>query len=192
MPPVGFEPTISAGEWPQIHTLDRAATGTGSQRITKAKWPPKCPILNNAVILRLFSFRVDDIGYIAARCKRSSEKTLDMLSDVSANVNTEVNEWLMLERVGWPNVARVCVTGVYCLQQEKGDSEWLVTRVNVKVTDVFMQITLQQYFRILLTISTRIQKFGLSQKNQTQNTFQYPKLRPAPFYLYSTKIQKFV
>ena len=29
MPPVGFEPTISAGEWRQTHALDRAATGTG-------------------------------------------------------------------------------------------------------------------------------------------------------------------
>ena len=29
MPPVGFEPTISAGELPQTHALDRAATGTG-------------------------------------------------------------------------------------------------------------------------------------------------------------------
>jgi len=28
MPPVGFEPTISAGEWPQTYALDRAATGT--------------------------------------------------------------------------------------------------------------------------------------------------------------------
>ena len=31
MPPVGFEPTISAGERPQTHALDRAATGTGNQ-----------------------------------------------------------------------------------------------------------------------------------------------------------------
>ena len=30
MPPVGFEPTISAGKRPQIYALDRAATGTGS------------------------------------------------------------------------------------------------------------------------------------------------------------------
>ena len=30
MPPVGFEPTISAGERPQIYALDRAATGTGT------------------------------------------------------------------------------------------------------------------------------------------------------------------
>jgi len=26
---VGFKPTISAGEWPQTYTLDRAETGTG-------------------------------------------------------------------------------------------------------------------------------------------------------------------
>jgi hypothetical protein len=29
MAPVGFEPTISAGEWPQTYGLDRAAAGTG-------------------------------------------------------------------------------------------------------------------------------------------------------------------
>ena len=29
MPPVGFEPTIPASEWPQTHALDRAATGIG-------------------------------------------------------------------------------------------------------------------------------------------------------------------
>ena len=30
MTPVGFEPTISAGERPQTHALDLAATGTGA------------------------------------------------------------------------------------------------------------------------------------------------------------------
>ena len=35
MPPVGFEPTISAGERPQSYVLHRAATGTGKmQRYT--------------------------------------------------------------------------------------------------------------------------------------------------------------
>jgi len=29
MLPVGFEPTISAGERPQTYALDRTATGTG-------------------------------------------------------------------------------------------------------------------------------------------------------------------
>jgi len=33
MPPVGFEPMISAGERPQTYALDRAATGTGCNYI---------------------------------------------------------------------------------------------------------------------------------------------------------------
>ena len=33
MPTVGFEPTISADERPQNYALDRAATGTGSERL---------------------------------------------------------------------------------------------------------------------------------------------------------------
>jgi len=33
MPPVGFEPTISAVERQQTYALDRAATGTGVQHI---------------------------------------------------------------------------------------------------------------------------------------------------------------
>ena len=35
MAPVGFEPTISAGERPQTYALDRAATGTGKSDISK-------------------------------------------------------------------------------------------------------------------------------------------------------------
>jgi len=35
MPPVGFEPTISACEQPQTYDLDRAATGTGFQKCTQ-------------------------------------------------------------------------------------------------------------------------------------------------------------
>jgi hypothetical protein len=31
MPPLGFEPTISAGERPKTYALDRAATGTGNK-----------------------------------------------------------------------------------------------------------------------------------------------------------------
>jgi len=33
MLPVGFEPTVSTGEWPQAYALDRAATGTGTKSI---------------------------------------------------------------------------------------------------------------------------------------------------------------
>jgi hypothetical protein len=32
MPPVGFEPKISAGKWPKTYALDRRATGTGCWR----------------------------------------------------------------------------------------------------------------------------------------------------------------
>ena len=34
MPPMGFEPTISAGEWPKTYTLDCAATRTGTSKLT--------------------------------------------------------------------------------------------------------------------------------------------------------------
>jgi hypothetical protein len=33
MPPVVFEPTISAGERPKTYALDRAATGTGKKSV---------------------------------------------------------------------------------------------------------------------------------------------------------------
>ena len=33
--PVGFEPTISAGERPKTNALDRAATGTGTAQMTR-------------------------------------------------------------------------------------------------------------------------------------------------------------
>ena len=35
MPPVGFEPTILAGERPQTYALDRAATGIGIVNILR-------------------------------------------------------------------------------------------------------------------------------------------------------------
>ena len=39
MPPVGFEPTISAGERPQTYALDRAATGTSDPSVlVYEKW----------------------------------------------------------------------------------------------------------------------------------------------------------
>jgi len=37
MTPVEFEPTISAGERPQTHALDRAATGTGNKNLKDRK-----------------------------------------------------------------------------------------------------------------------------------------------------------
>ena len=37
MPPVGFEPTISAGQRPQTDALDGAAAGTGLFTVTDCK-----------------------------------------------------------------------------------------------------------------------------------------------------------
>ena len=39
MHPVGFEPTISAGERPQTYALDRAATGTGCKNSYFVQFP---------------------------------------------------------------------------------------------------------------------------------------------------------
>jgi hypothetical protein len=41
MPPVGFEPTISAGERPQTYALDSAATGIGLAVIETPNNPRK-------------------------------------------------------------------------------------------------------------------------------------------------------
>ena len=37
MPPVGFEPAISAGKRPQTYALDRVATGTGIEHLWSMK-----------------------------------------------------------------------------------------------------------------------------------------------------------
>jgi hypothetical protein len=38
MPPVGFEPTISAGERPQTYALERAVTRTGITQVENKSW----------------------------------------------------------------------------------------------------------------------------------------------------------
>ena len=60
MPPVGYEPTISAGERPQTHALDRAATGTGNWY----NYPPKWffNFYGTYVILKLTDSRVIQAG----------------------------------------------------------------------------------------------------------------------------------
>ena len=50
MPPVGFEPTILAGERPQTHALDRAATGTGIEDFRDTNFPFLVPIIRTLYI----------------------------------------------------------------------------------------------------------------------------------------------
>jgi hypothetical protein len=52
---VGFEPTISAGERPQTHALDRAATGTGNLTV-KSRTTKYVPVLNVMFALSAASF----------------------------------------------------------------------------------------------------------------------------------------
>ena len=56
MPPVGFEPTISAGERPQTYGLDRAAAGTGE--------------LRNLYWKEYFSWRVNTISEFVEESKK--------------------------------------------------------------------------------------------------------------------------
>jgi len=50
MTPVGFEPTISAGERPQTYALDRAVTGTGLNLAPTMIRSPDCPARSSVAI----------------------------------------------------------------------------------------------------------------------------------------------
>jgi len=53
MPPVGFEPTISAGERPQTYALDRADTGTSNSASYERKIHEKttCGVIHSVIQL---------------------------------------------------------------------------------------------------------------------------------------------
>jgi hypothetical protein len=55
MPPVGFEPMISAGERPQTYALDRAATGTGTGKINKLLKHYTCIYVSKTIYQVLFN-----------------------------------------------------------------------------------------------------------------------------------------
>jgi hypothetical protein len=57
MPPVGFEPAISAGERPQTYAVDRAATGTGGSTVKRYLFERKEGF-------RYFRMRSDTLQYI--------------------------------------------------------------------------------------------------------------------------------
>ena len=50
MPPMEFEPTVSAGEGPQTYALDRAATGTGCS--VGGRWRNELVLSFGGMILR--------------------------------------------------------------------------------------------------------------------------------------------
>ena len=57
MAPVGFEPTISAGERPQTYALDRAATGTGNLSLFRLRiYLITCVFMINSKNVQMLAF----------------------------------------------------------------------------------------------------------------------------------------
>ena len=69
MPPVGFEPTISGGERPLTHAVDRAATGTGFSTIIKQNWRPQQTFLCSSIY---WQCKCTPIAYAATHLRRST------------------------------------------------------------------------------------------------------------------------
>ena len=72
MPPVKFEPTISAHDRPRTYALDRAATGSAALGTAKAKWRMK--LSSVAHIPFVFSYK-DAIVLVATVPQNFSEIT---------------------------------------------------------------------------------------------------------------------
>ena len=69
MPPVGFEPTISAGERPQTYALDRAASGTG----IKYNYLYKITIMVNIITSILLVLCMGNTMVVCASTKHQGE-----------------------------------------------------------------------------------------------------------------------
>ena len=65
MPPVGFEPTIPAGERPQTYALDRAATGTGRPKHVVENNTINCCALTGLAVM-LIEYRIGKHVEVAA------------------------------------------------------------------------------------------------------------------------------
>ena len=55
MPPLGFEPTIEAGERPQNYVLEHAATGNGHLDIIKVYYSPTNA---QAIVLKINNIKI--------------------------------------------------------------------------------------------------------------------------------------
>jgi len=86
MPPVGFEPPISAGERPQTHALDRAATGTGRRTTLCVEnhtfFPRTYTLFKNTAVSFLWKNLMAavrraeklEVGNLSLSCQRRLEK----------------------------------------------------------------------------------------------------------------------
>ena len=78
MPPLGFEPTISASERPQTYALDRAATGTGTTRqVMYVNFDSEARSCNHCcsgkvIIIRIFWLCICSLRYLACNAHAPS------------------------------------------------------------------------------------------------------------------------
>ena len=80
MPPVGFEPTISASERPHTYALDRAVTGTGeSPRYSVSSFP------DPSFLMRFYVTRATRSVHLISYDKRSSVFRYVMHSRLAVN-----------------------------------------------------------------------------------------------------------
>ena len=82
MPPVEFEPTISAGERPQTYALDRAATGTGNNNNNN----------NNKELDPRKASRDIDHKNDEGRLKKEYLRTLKLVLDTELSAKNKIQE----------------------------------------------------------------------------------------------------
>ena len=78
MPPVGFEPTISAGERPQTYALDRAATGNGGSHFKHI----------NKLCKNIQAFSEVNVCSTVYHCDMHNNVALGVYSQVSKSFHT--------------------------------------------------------------------------------------------------------
>ena len=85
MPPVGFEPTISAGERPQTDALDRAATGTDNTTIYTLKFTDDQVVMDQSK---------EDLEYMGQKFQEEYSKwgfTMKIAKTKYMSVGTDTN-----------------------------------------------------------------------------------------------------
>ena len=94
-PPVGFEPTISAGERPKTHALDRTATGTGIWKCIQKQ------------ILQPGLMKCKEVQFLTSKKKATDP------SEVSSSYQTTFRHipecTVIINLTHWGRVTQICV-----------------------------------------------------------------------------------
>ena len=90
MPPVGFEPTISAGERLQTYALDRAATGIGTTLYIYYIYYKQC-------ILYIYIYKQNISINVAFESIASTFSTIVITKIVCNTVHITHTQWIVLK-----------------------------------------------------------------------------------------------